>query len=90
MTIANGTHIYFVDENGICHDALVNQVWNNVTHYTKDDDPNENPGVNLVYIQHDKKYQDQYGQQIARATSVVHRKYQAANGMYWMRIEERK
>jgi hypothetical protein len=41
------------------------------------------PAVNLVYVNSDENYKDQYGRQIVRETSVVHKGQQSAHGRYY-------
>jgi ribulose-5-phosphate 4-epimerase/fuculose-1-phosphate aldolase len=39
--------------------------------------------VNLVFVCDDPHMEDQYGRQIARSTSVVHKSKQSAPAFYW-------
>lgn len=66
--------VYF-DEFGNPHHALVTAVWD-----TDDEGPKS---VNLVYVVSDAAKVDQYGRQIERKTSVVHRTRQGAHGMFF-------
>lgn len=72
-----GDHIIFVDEHRVRHDALVTQVWENMS---GSDEP---PGCNLVYVIGDERREDQYGRQTEHRTSVVHKDNQAAPGWMW-------
>ena len=90
MTINVGQPVYYVDEKNLAHHALVTAVWNSITHYTGGKEDMDRPGVNLVMINPAvESMTDQYGTQILRETSVVHQKYQPANGRYWMHPEEK-
>ncbi len=81
MEIVNvGDVVTYVDEMGVEHKALVNQVWHDISAYKTVTDW---PGVNLVYVNTDESMKDQYGRQIQRATSVVHQTNQPAPGRYW-------
>lgn len=72
-----GEAVVFVDPIGRSHDAIVTHTFSQTTN------PEERPSVNLVYVTEDETAVDQYGRQIERKTSVVHRSNQYANGMYW-------
>lgn len=82
--VSIGDYVVFADPYGVEHDALITQVWDN----GGDSETYPNPGVNLVYVSGDESKHDQYGQQIERTTSVVHRTSQSAHGMFWRRIDE--
>ena len=69
--------VTFVDSLARPHKALVTEV------FTRGEDP---PGVNLVYVSEDSNAQDQYGRQLVRETSIVHKRDQPAHGMYWEEI----
>ena len=88
MTINVGQPVYYVDENNIAHNALVIQVWLEQPAYTGGSVDHDKPGINLVRINPDSTMDDQYGRQILRETSVIHKKYQPAKGRYWMYPEE--
>lgn len=70
-----GCVVVWVDAHGVQHDALVTAVWGK---------PDEQPCINLVYVDADAAKHDNYGRQIARQTSVVYRTKQAAHGWYYM------
>lgn len=73
----HGDSIRYVDEFGKAHNALV----------TADHQPSEKrPSVNLVYVSTEDSETDQYGRQIKRATSVVHKDNQGAHGRYWREL----
>jgi hypothetical protein len=84
-SVKTGDAVVFVDPTGRSHNALVTQVWGPETY---PDDNGVHPSVNLVWVETDPKYKDQYGQQIKHDTSVVHRVNQAAHGMFWWSIED--
>jgi len=90
MTINIGQPVYYVDEFNKAHHAIVIQVWHNQLHYTGGDIDHDKPGVNLVRINPKTDMDDQYGRQLLRETSIVHKKYQPANGRYWMYLEEKR
>jgi len=75
--VAIADAVLFVDPHGQEHDALVTAV-----HGT-----DEYPSINLVFGTLDDALTDQYGRQISRYTSVVHRSKQAAHGMYWAEFD---
>jgi hypothetical protein len=78
-----GDVIWFVDAVAVSHRALVTNVFDN-------GQPTSipNPAVNLVFVSDDKLETDQYGRQIKRNTSVVHKLNQSAHGSFWHRTDE--
>lgn len=72
-----GDYVKYVDQFGKEHDALVTAIWGI-------DSPMKS--LNLVYVVDDETKTDQYGRQIERFTSVVHRDNQAAHGRYWFEV----
>jgi hypothetical protein len=91
-----GDVVVFVDAIGHEHDALLTAVWRNSWEnlelirenhsdevYQKCLAQYHTPSVNLVIISTDETKKDQYGRQIERHTSVVHRINQFTHGMYW-------
>lgn len=81
--IAVGSHVKFVDPYAVEHDAIVTTLFDN-----NDPEKYPNPSVNVVYASSDDSKTDQYGRQIERNTSVVHKSNQFAHGMYWRRLSE--
>lgn len=75
--VRTGDKVTFVDATGLAHNALVTCVFAGMQ---GQDNP---PGVNVVYVSPDPDAQDQYGRQMVRETSIVHRTNQPAHGMYW-------
>jgi len=71
-------HVVFVDAVGKRHEALLTEVWGEAAPCS----------VNLVYVSGDPSKTDPYGRQIERETSVVHKSYQSAHGMYWAFADE--
>ena len=67
--------VTFVDALSQSHSALVTAV------FTRGNEP---PGVNVVYVSEDPDAHDQYGRQLVRETSIVHKDQQPAHGMYWV------
>lgn len=76
-----GDHVIYTDSHRKQHEALVTIVWPNMM-------GDEQSGCNLVYVVDDESRDDQYGRQIERETSVVHRSYQPAGGVCWHRPDE--
>lgn len=81
INVKEGDVVVYVDERGERHNALVNAVWRDTDYYKP---VTQNPGLNLLFVHPDKTMHDQYGTQIKRETSVVHRTNQPAPGRYWM------
>lgn len=76
-----GSHVIYVDEFGKRHHALVTQKWG-PPHDASKGVPA--PSLNLVHVDGDTAKSDQYGRQISRPTSVVHKSNQNAHGRYWI------
>lgn len=64
-----------MDAVGKHHNALVTAVWGTIEQV---------PCINIVIVSTDEAKQDQYGRQLERNTSLVHKTNQAAHGMYYM------
>ena len=79
--VAVGETVVFVDPEGQSHEALVTCIFDRGDGHTP-------PSVNVVYVSRDPKAEDQYGRQLERSTSVVHRSQQAARGLYWSEAPE--
>lgn len=81
-----GSAVVFVDEDRVEHDALVTCMHGS-TGVWDDEKPhiegNYFPCINLVYVLKDEKYKDQYGQQLRRPSSVVHKAVNQAGGYMW-------
>ena len=82
-----GDHVIFLDSRRKKHHALITAVWDvfppddeGVYHITDKQHP---PSLNLVYVAEDTSREDQYGRQIERTTSVVHRSLNQAGGNCW-------
>lgn len=84
--LGNGSHVIYVNEFGVPHEAVVTQDWS----YGKEFDPigGALPSINVVFVTKDEAKTDSYGSQIQRETSVVHRKNQSAHGRYWKLADE--
>ena len=83
-----GERIIYVDKWSVPRDALVTIWWSGgqlVTAYVSE---NGEPGCNLAFISGDTSREDSCGRQIERMTSVVHKEYQKAHGLYWCWEEE--
>jgi hypothetical protein len=79
-----GQHVIYVDSVGKPHKALVTVWWG------MDENGARYPyyaegelGCNVVVISDDELKKDDYGRQIERYTSVVHKSKQAAPAYYW-------
>lgn len=72
-----GQVVVFVDERGKPNSALITKVFGGMS-----------VSLNLTIINPDGKMNDQYGRQIIRKCSVVHRSEQTANGNYWHKFSE--
>jgi hypothetical protein len=70
--------VEFVDALGRTHPALVRAVHG-------DEDAEDPPSVNLVYLDPNEGATDSYGCQLVNETSVVHESSQSAHGMFWRR-----
>lgn len=66
-----GKSCVYVDPRGQHFDALITEVWGPQC-------------VNLVYATDVEGQNDQYGQKLVRATSVMHGSVQQAHGNYWL------
>jgi hypothetical protein len=82
-----GQHVIFVDSRGRPHDAIITHWW-----YGKESGMTVeaylsqygDPGCNLCFVTADSMKRDDYGQQIERQTSIVHKRKQAGvHGNYW-------
>ncbi len=70
-----GDAVRYIDAHGKQHAAIVTQVWSQAA-------PTQ-ASINLVYVSGDDSETDQYGRQIKRKTSIVHKDDQGAPGNYW-------
>ncbi len=68
-----GDVVTFCDPIGLERPALVTAV------HQGDDEPS----LNVVFVSSDEAEHDSYGRQISRETSVVHKRAQPADGMFW-------
>lgn len=81
-TLSVGDHVIFTDEHRRQHNALLTEVWGTWDH------PDSPPAVNLLYVVDEESRNDQYGRQIERESSVVHRKFNSAGGNCWHMPDE--
>ena len=72
-----GDSVFFHDEKGDEHEALVTCVWSETC-------------VNLVYVSGDENREDEYGRQIERKTSVPRRVEGGVHGFYWRTADEER
>jgi hypothetical protein len=82
------SRVVYVDPKGEHHAALVTRWWvfpNEIPTYRSE---TGEPGCNVVYVTSDITKVDQYGLQLERSTSVVHKSKQPAPGNYWMWPDE--
>lgn len=72
-----GHQVVYVDPTGAQIPALVTAIWG---------DPKGPavPCINLVYVSTDPQRTDNFGRQMERQTSLVHRSAQPAHGNYYM------
>ncbi len=78
-----GQRVIFHDAKGNARDALILIVWDPKSH-------GDMLGcINLVIVSDDENKQDQYGRQIERESSVVHKSNSNVHGNYW-RYENEK
>lgn len=68
-----GQHIVYFDEFGKPHVAIVTIWWGSTP----------SAACNLVFVSGDERKKDECGRQIERATSVVPRANQSAQGRFW-------
>lgn len=76
-----GAHVVFVDAHRKPHQALVTEWFTPSVAFGPG--PSGNYGANVVYVSGDPERDDTYGRQIERETSVVHKSYQPAGGVFW-------
>lgn len=79
--IAIGDAVIFTDAVSKEHKALVTAVWGS-------EHSQWEPAINIVFVSDDEARTDQYGRQLERHTSVVHKTAQPAHGMFWRRLNE--
>ncbi len=70
-----GDHVIYVDERSVEHHALVTTSWGPTC-------------VNLVFVSDDDLRTDNYGRQVERRSSSVHKSRQEAHGNYWKLPDE--
>jgi hypothetical protein len=80
-----GDHVIFIDERYKKHNALVTQVHGDVAEWTSEkfSGPERHwyiPCINLLFVAADEHRTDQYGRQIERPSSVVHKSNNSAGG----------
>lgn len=81
-----GQQVKYVDERGNAHDALITVWWNGSPGMTIEAYLSQygDPGCNLCFVTADSAKKDDYGQQIERRSSIVHkRKQPGVHGNYW-------
>ena len=85
-----GRSVVYHDEFGVAFTALVTAVHGMRGNIVMLPDGSHSvfPCVNLVYVIGDASMKDQYGRQIVRESSVVHRRCQSAHGRYWRFSDE--
>lgn len=89
-TYDQNSKVDFVDEHGVRHSALVSQWWlgqgGTIESYRAVQ--NQEPGCNLLFVTSETGKTDNYGAQIERRTSMVHKTVQVAPGNYWLWPDE--
>jgi hypothetical protein len=78
-----GEAVTFTDSTGVDHDAVITNVFDN-----GDEAKYPTPAVNVCYVSSDRSKEDNYGRQMERATSVVHRLSSTVHGNTWKRVGE--
>lgn len=74
-----GDHVIYGDTLGVEHDALVTNVWPQMS------GDGVEPGCNLLYLDKNPDQTDSWGRKIVRIGSCVHKSRQPAHGNYWRR-----
>lgn len=84
QNLSIGSHVIFTDEHFKDSNALVTAIWAspNWKELSKEDSTYI-PCINLVIVSYDEAKDDQYGRQIERRTSIVHKTSQPAGGFCW-------
>lgn len=77
-----GDHVIWHDELGNGFNALIICVFSGA--------PGSQPSINVIAVKSDASYEDSYGRQTERQTSLVHMSNQSAHGMYWRFPEEER
>jgi len=75
-----GQQVVFHDPIGAGHDALVTCVFSGRAGLCEGD---VGDCINMVYVSGDAAREDDYGRQIERVTSIVHKSRMSAHGNYW-------
>lgn len=83
-----GEKVIYVDEFGNKRDALITKWWGGASLIPAYVSETGELGCNLVYVTNDPLKTDSYGDQLERATSVVHKSKQIAHGRYYMFTDE--
>lgn len=73
-----GDTVIYCDTKGVDHHALITVAWG----------ATPTGCVNLLWVSGDESKTDQYGRQIERQSSCVHKTSQGAHGNYWRWPEE--
>jgi hypothetical protein len=73
-----GKAVTYVDEKGIEHIAIITAIWESEYPHTG------KPGLNLVYVSDNETETDNYGRQIKRVSSIIHKVGQPAPGNFWL------
>lgn len=87
IKLEDGGHVYYVDEHGQRHDALITTCWGN-RELDLDDPQVFLPAINIVFVLKASDRRDQYGQQKDHRTSCVHKRNQSAPGNFWFHPAE--
>lgn len=72
-----GDEVVYHDPKGTPHKALLTAVWG------QEETCGSIPCCNVVFVSSDPERQDNYGRQLERETSVVHKTHSSAHGNYW-------
>jgi len=82
--VSVGDHVVFTDAHRKDHSALVTEVWDGGVEQVRE----SLPAINLLYVVKDESRMDQYGRQIERESSAVHRAMNSAGANCWRMADE--
>jgi len=82
-----GDAVIYHDEHGVAHNALMTCIHGWETEGVAIED--QMPCVNLLYVSGDENRQDNYGRQVERESSCVHKSMSGGvHGRYWRLAHE--
>ena len=83
-TLLEGMAVKVVDEVGGIHDGLVTNCWG----IREVEAGKPGPTINVLYVSTDPAKRDQYGEQIERQSSCMHKLNTSAPGRFWYFLDE--